>query len=432
MFKKFLEKVEEIGGKIGNMTYINVIRESFVQIMPIIILGSFATLINNVFCSPKNGLAQFAMFSWMEQFSPIFVAINYATMNMLAIYLVFLVAYVVGKLRKFDPIFCGIVGLISYIALVPNVARKLLEDGNEIFIENSLQVKYTNTQGMFLALLVGIFSAELLVKIVSTKKMQIKMPESVPRNVTAAFDVLFPSMTVVTLFGLFGFVFQKVSGMNISDGIYKMLQIPLEAIMQFPAGVVVLALLCQIFWLIGLHGAQIVGIVKDPIGLAAIAANLVAFEAGQPLPNIFTYTFWNTYVTIGGSGNTLALIIAIFLFSKKEEDKMIGRLAAIPALFNINEPLIFGLPLVLNPMFAIPFILAPVVSAIIGYVSTMISFAAPAYITVPFTIPPLINGLLSTSSFKTVITQFICIVVCVLIYIPFVQANNARKGTQEK
>lgn len=442
MFNQFLNKLEFVGGKISTFTYVSVIRVAFVKLMPIIILGSFATLLNNVFCSATNGLpALFPNLLFLVEYSPIFSAINYATMNFLSVFVVFLVAQAMGKERKIDQTFAGIVALICYISLVPTAINRVFDVATEtytlagdkvasIVIPNALAVNYTNTRGMFLAMIVGIVATEILAKLLNGGKMKIHMPESVPPNVATAFEVLFPSITVAGIFGIFGFVFQKLTELNISDSIYKVLQIPLEAIMQHPAGVVVLALLCQVFWLIGIHGAQVIGIVKDPIGLAAIAINLEAHEAGKALPNIFTYTFWNTYATIGGSGCTIGLLIAIFFFSKRADYRTIGGFSAIPALFNINEPLIFGLPLVLNPILAIPFIFAPVVSSIIGYFLTSIDFAARAFITVPFTLPPLVNGFVSTGSFKTVIVQFICIVVCVLIYAPFVIAAN-RQASDE-
>ena len=119
-------------------------------------------------------------------------------------------------------------------------------------------------------------------------------------------------------------------------------------------------------------------------------------------------------------------MIAIFFFSKRADYRTIGGFSAIPALFNINEPLIFGLPLVLNPILAIPFIFAPVISSIIGYFLTYVGFAASAFITVPFTLPPLVNAFVSTGSFKTVIVQLICIIVTVLIYAPFVITANQQ------
>lgn len=259
MFSKFISKLDYVGGKVSTFTYVSVIRVAFVKLMPIIILGSFATLLNNVFCSATNGLpALFPNLMFLTDFSPIFSAINYATMNFLSIFVVFLVAQAMGKERKIDETFAGIVGLICYISLVPTAITRVFDLAtesyklagdtvSEIVIPNALAVNYTNTRGMFLAMIVGIVATEFLAKLMNSGKMSIHMPESVPPNVATAFEVLFPSITVAGVFGIFGFVFQKVTEMNISDGIYKVLQIPLEAIMQHPAGVIVLALVVSSF-----------------------------------------------------------------------------------------------------------------------------------------------------------------------------------------
>jgi PTS system cellobiose-specific IIC component len=254
------------------------------------------------------------------------------------------------------------------------------------------------------------------------------MPPSVPAGVATSFAVLFPLIAVCVIFGIINFAFFSLSGMYISDAIYKFLQVPMQGVMQQPWGVIILVLFCQAFWIVGIHGSNVVEIVRSSVGLATIAANLAAYQGGQPMTNIFTYTFWNTYCTIGGSGCTLGLLIAVFIASKKEDIRAIGKLSIVPAFFGINEPLIFGIPIVLNPIFVIPFILAPMASAAIGYISTAIGFASPAMYTIPWTTPFLVNGFLSTGgSITTVITQVVCIAVTTLIYLPFVKMNNFKK-----
>lgn len=426
MFDKFIQKLEKFGNKVTSFQTIIVIKDSFVDIMPIIIGGSFASLVNNVICSPKNGLAQFNGFQFLEQFGSIFSAINYATMNMLAIYLVYRVGYHASKLRDLEPGKGGLIALASYIILIPTIYLGTV-GGQEVSITNVLRSNYTNSQGMFLALVVGNLSIAILGFFSKIDKLRIKMPDTVPAGVSNSFTVIIPAIITFVIFGLTNWFINILLGTNIADLIYIVLQKPMEVVMQHPLGVVVLAILCSLFWLIGIHGSQLIGVVRNSIGLAAIAANLIAFESGQPLPNIFTYTFWNTYVTIGGSGNTLGLLIAIFLVSKRSDVKSIAKLSLIPSFFGINEPLIFGLPIVLNPILAIPFILAPTAGALIGYAATYINFAGAAYITVPFTVPPFINAIITTGSIGTVITQAIVIVVSTLIYLPFVKAMNSRE-----
>ena len=381
--------LEKYGGKLQSMTYLVAIKDAFTDLMPIIIIGSFATLINNVVCSTSNGLAQFAGFEFLNQFSGIFSAINYATMNFLAIYLVYRLGHRMAEIRETgSAVLSGFVALACYMSLVPTTASASSAAGEAVSISNVVASGYTNSQGMFMALIVGIGSAELFSALIRSGKMEIKMPESVPSGVSKSFAVLFPGMLTALIFGVIGFVFQKLTGQYVPDFITATLQAPMEGIMQHPAGVIVLALICQAFWMVGIHGSQMIGVVR----------------------------------------NTIGLIVAIFLFSKREDNKAIAKLSAVPAIFGINEPMIFGMPIVLNPLLAIPFVLAPMITAAIGYVATATGFAGAAMITVPFTVPPIINAYLTTAgSIGAVITQIICIIVSILIYIPFVKLLNRQQ-----
>lgn len=317
-FDSAMGVLERYGGKLQSMTYLVAIKDAFMDLMPIII-GSFATLINNVICSTSNGLAQFAGFEFLSQFSGIFSAINYATMNFLAIYLVYRLGHRMAKIRETgSAVLSGFVALACYMSLVPTTASASSAAGEAVSISNVVASGYTNSQGMFMAL----------------------------------------------IFGVIGFVFQKLTGQYVPDFITATLQAPMEGIMQHPAGVIVLALICQAFWMVGIHGSQMIGVVR----------------------------------------NTIGLIVAIFLFSKREDNKAIAKLSAVPAIFGINEPMIFGMPIVLNPLLAIPFVLAPMITAAIGYVATATGFAGAA-----------------------MITQIICIIVSILIYIPFVKLLNRQQ-----
>ncbi len=424
MFDKFMENLERIGGRLQQVTFLTVVKDSFTDMMPIIIVGSMGSLINNVICSTSNGLARFNGFGWLAQFSPIFSAINYAAMNFLAIYLVYRIGHKVAEVRQGSTVVSGFVALASYLTLVPTAASAASASGEAVTINNVLASSYTNSQGMFMAIIVGYLSALWFLKIVESGKLDIRMPESVPSGVANSFKVLFPAMVVVFGISIFGFVFTKIAGVNVPDFITRTLQAPMNAIMQAPAGVIVLAFLCQLFWCIGIHGSNMISPVRNTIGLAAIAENLEAFNLGMKMPNVFTYTFWNTFVTIGGSGNTIGLLIAIFLFSKREDTKAIARLSLVPGIFGINEPLIFGIPIVLNPTLMIPFVLAPMVTAAIGYFATAVGLAGPAYLTVPFTVPFILNAFITTGSIGTVLVQIVCIVVSTLIYMPFVRMMN--------
>jgi PTS system cellobiose-specific IIC component len=271
---------------------------------------------------------------------------------------------------------------------------------------------------------VAIVSIELYAWLGRQKRLQITMPDSVPGNVSASFSALFPTIFTVTIIATAGFAIKALTGMYAYDIIYNVVQRPLEGIVQGLPGILLLMFIAQVFWVIGIHGNQMVKPIREPLLLAAIAVNTEAFEAGE-VPNIITMPFWDMYMSMGGSGVTIGLLIAILIVGKREDMRQITKLSLAPGIFNINEPVIFGMPIMLNPILAIPFILTPLVTGTIGYVATSLGFAAKAVVMVPWPMPPIVNAYLATAGdIGAVITQVICIVVAILIYLPFVLVTN--------
>ena len=165
--------------------------------------------------------------------------------------------------------------------------------------------------------------------------------------------------------------------------------------------------------------------IREPLLLAAIAVNTEAFEAGKEVPNIITMPFWDMYMSMGGSGVTIGLLIAILIAGKREDMRQITKLSLAPGIFNINEPVIFGMPIMLNPILAIPFILTPIITGTVGYIATSIGFAAKAVVMVPWPMPPIVNAYLATAGdIGAVVTQIICILLSIIIYLPFVIVMN--------
>ena len=224
--------------------------------------------------------------------------------------------------------------------------------------------------------------------------------------------------------------------MTLYDIIYTMLQKPLEAVMQGLPGLLILMLVAQLFWVIGIHGNQIIKPVREPLLNAAIIANTDMVNSGitdRSQLNIINMSYWDTYMSMGGSGVTIGLIVAIFLFCKREDYKSVAKLSLAPGIFNINETMTFGLPIMLNPILAIPFIITPLVTGSIAYFLTVIGFADVLVYAIPWTTPPILSAwLASGGSITCIITQLICIAVSILIYIPFVIAANKQAKSQEE
>lgn len=421
---KLINGLNKFALVINNNKYISAIKDSFYSLIPIIITGAFATLFSSMVFDDQNGLAKISALHWLVNMKPISDAINYATLSFFTIYAVFLIGIEMGKRNKISGNFPGVIALMSYIAVNPTVFN-FVQGKKTLVIENVLAKQYTDTKGLFLGMFIAIISVELYAWLLRQKRLQITMPDSVPSSVSKSFSALIPTMLTVFTLGLLSFFVKLATNMYLYDIIYNLVQKPLQNVVQGLPGLLILMLVSQIFWVIGIHGNQMIKPVREPLLLAAIATNTDAFNAGKALPNIITMPFWDMYMSIGGSGVTLGLMIAILLVSRRKDMREIVKLSFIPGLFNINEPVIFGLPIVLNPIIAIPFIITPLVTGTIGYVATSIGFAARAYVMVPWPTPPIINAWLATGGdIGAIITQIICIITAILIYLPFVKIAN--------
>ncbi len=430
------EKLLVAADKISNQKHMSAIKNAFSTLMPIIITGAFCTLISNVVCSTTTtgiSLAKLPGMAWLEVLSPIFTAANYATLNFFTIGAVILIGLELGKANGIKGYSPAIIALSSYVACCSTFVDWTLESGEIVRVTDVFPKDYSASRGLFLGMIIAIVSIELFSWIVNSKKLEIKMPDTVPSNVAASFNVLFPSIITIVAMSAINFAIDQATGMTLYQIIYTTLQKPLEAVMQGLPGLLILMLVAQIFWVIGIHGNQIIKPVREPLLNAAILANtdLVNSGAARSELNIINMSFWDVYMSIGGSGVTIGLIVAIFLFSKREDYKGIAKLSLAPGIFNINETMTFGLPIMLNPILAIPFVLTPLVTGTIAYALTYIGFADVLVYAIPWTTPPILSAwLASGGSITCIITQLICIAVSILIYVPFVIAANRQVQEQ--
>lgn len=408
--------------KIQGQRHINAIKNGFTNLMPIIIVGSLCTLLSNVVCNTTEGyvsLANLPGMAWLGSLRPIFDAANYGTMNMIAIGVCVLVSMELGMTLGQNDWAIPVTALACYISVVDT--------------SNGLSSSVTAAAGLFVALIVSLVATELYCKLVNSGKLSIHMPDSVPSNVAKSFSILLPCAVVIFAISAFGFAFTAITGMMIPDAIIKFIQTPLSGIMTHPLGILVIAFMCSLLWVFGIHGPNTLNGIYEPIFLAAYAENEAAYAAGMAAPNIVCSPFWSTFFSLTGSGITGGLLIAIFLFSKREDFKAIAKLALPCGIFNINEPLIFGIPIVMNPMLMIPFMLSPLASVGIGYILTAIGFCPRLVVNAPWTTPPFLCGFLAGGGSITAgISQIIVILVAAVIYTPFVIAlNNQEVPTEE-
>jgi PTS system cellobiose-specific IIC component len=212
--------------------------------------------------------------------------------------------------------------------------------------------------------------------------------------------------------------------MAFNDWLSKILVSPLTNAADSIGFALIIVLLQQIFWSVGLHGSNILLGIQAPLMTKLAADNLALFQAHATTGYaVFAGNFLDAYVWLGGSGATIGLLIAIAIASK--ERKQLLKIAGGPALFEINEPVIFGLPIVLNPIFIIPFILAPVVMTIVAYVATAIGLVAPCVATMPWVMPPVIGAWIATGGhISGAILAGVNLIISIVIYFPFLIAAD--------
>jgi len=432
---EFTEKALVFASKISSQKHMCAIKNAFTSLMPVIITGSFCTLITNVVCATEgNGisLGKLPGMQWLSMFTDWFNAANYATLNFFTVAAVVLIGLELGRLNNQQGFMPGIIALCSFISCLPTVVQ-ITHDDVVIDVANVIGKDYTASRGLFLGIVIALVSVEIYTKLVNSGALKITMPDSVPGNVAGSFNVLFPSMATVLICALFNVITTKAFGMSLYKMIYTLLQTPLEKVMQGLPGLLILMLVSQLFWCIGIHGNQIIKPVRDPLLNAAILANtdLVAQGITEVSKlNIINMSFWDTYMSLGGSGCTIGLVIAIFLFSRRGDYRAIAKLEVAPAIFEINEPMTFGLPIVLNPLLVVPFIITPLATGTFAWIMTKIGFAGVCVYAMPWTTPPILSAWLSTGgSIGAIITQIICIAMSIAIYMPFViLANKAAEA----
>ena len=426
---KFEDRLMDIADFVDNNVYLSSIKGAFTDYVPFIIVGSFGTLLSSLISSTTTGLAQWI--PALANLAPAFSAMSFAAISCMTIPIIFLIALHLAKAKKMQPFITAILCVISYLCMVPNVVTVTIEEATGS--ASGLGSGVLGAQGLFIGMLVAVLITNLFQKLTSIEKIKIKMPDSVPQGIAVSFNILIPVFIIIVISAVFGTVFQILTGSYINEFIYNVVQAPLSAVVQTTPGIVIMAVVCQLFWFLGIHGGLVVEPIRSPLSAAALAANIAAVEAGLEATQPLTRGLWTVFVVVGGAGLTLSLIFAILLFSKRQDHRAIAKLSLLPGICGIGEPMVFGLPLVLNPTFAIPFILNSGIAAAIALGAIQIGFINCSIVDAPFGLPLFINAALSYG-WKGAIVQLVILVVGTLTYIPFVLMSNrmAQKEAEKK
>ena len=424
-FEKFAEKtLVPVAAKLNSQRHIVAIRDAFILSFPITLAGSLIVLLNFAVLAPDGFIAKILflhkLFPNLADLQSVFSPVLNGSVNILSMFIVFLVARNMAISLKADELLSGLTGLSVFFIIYPPYTNV---EGT-----NFLTTQWVGAQGLFVALIVGLLVGELFSRLSKSKKLQINMPDSVPPAVSRSFKVLFPIIIITVLFAIVNALINAVYPEGLHGFIYAVIQTPLKSLGTNIVSLVILAIVSNLLWVFGIHGPNTIAAIREAMFAEANLENLnfVAEHGtawGAPYP--VTWAINDAFANYGGSGMTLGLLIAIFIVAKRQDYRDIGKLSLAPGLFNINEPIIFGLPVVLNPILIVPFILVPAINIIIGYVATVSGLIPPIAYSVPWTTPgPLIAFLGTGGNYIALLLGFVCLAVSTLVYLPFVIAAN--------
>lgn len=446
---KMADVLGRVGAWCGQNKYLSAIKNAFQTFMPLTIAGAIGVLWCNVLVNADSGLGMF----WepimaLDFINPAFSAIQFATISCITVGITFGIAQEIGESNGETGYFAGLLGLACWLAVTQNsfgnyalvegadkAAKVVLNDSGAMTVFAGLSGNTLGATGLFTGMIIGVVSVEIFCALRKVDKLKLKMPESVPPGVARAFEVLIPACITLIIIAVIGRLAELATGQYLNDLISTYIQGPLGSIGATVPGVIVIYLLIMLFWLVGIHGNNMLSAVKEALFTPIMLKNIETFsktnDAYSDELGIFAMAWLQMFGEFGGSGVTIGLVISILVFGKREDNRTIAGISSVPALFNINETVTFGIPMVLNPILGIPFVLAPIATIVVGYILTVIGFCPKAVINTPWTTPPILHGFLTTgASVMGAVSQAIALVVSIVIYAPFLIAYERFQNKQ--
>ena len=298
-------------------------------------------------------------------------------------------------------------------------------------VDSAIPTTWLGSNGMFEGLMFGIISSVIFLKVAENDKLKIKVSGNVPGAIVSTFNNMFAIIITLLIVTFITYGIKFASGKEIAELINTTLQAPLVNITATLPGMIVNVLLQNLVFFFGIHPAGVTNPVFDTPLTIALTQNAEAIAQGLTPTNICNLAFRDVYTTLGGSGATLGLLICMLFFSKRNEVKEIAKVAAPVSIFNINEPVLFGLPVVYNFVMLIPFVAVSVINVIIAYLATAAHLVSVLSVYVTWSTPIGFSAFLaSAGDFRNVILQLLLVVLDALIWFPFLKMYEKQLEKQ--
>ncbi|MDR2803461.1 MAG: PTS transporter subunit EIIC [Treponema sp.] len=426
--KDFLnQKVVPYLLKIINTKTVQSFKNGMLYIMPLTIIGSIFLLLANFPWKPVVNLL-----TALKLIGPLNQVVG-ATFGIMALVAVAAIAFEYCKTENVaGGLNAGIIALACF--LIVQESFVVTDSGTYIF--DVIDKSWCGGKGIIAAILIGLITGRVYVFFIK-KNIRIKLPDGVPEGIANSFNGLIPGLTMFFGAVIVYMVFNNLWHITAIEAIYVVIQMPLQGMTDSLPGAIMLALTVPFLWFFGVHGSSIAGAVMGPILQANMLENQAILDSGIPLTvanggHIVTQQFMDQFQTVTGGGMTIGIVLFISFFAKSMQNKQLGKLTLIPAFFNINEPILFGIPVVLNPIMAVPFVMMPVISSIILYFCQYTGIV-PLFgaIMVPWTTPPVISGFI-VGGVRVAILQTLILALSFFVYLPFIRKVDQMNLEVEK
>ena len=445
LMDKWQARLMPSANKVGNQKFLVALRDSFIGTMPVIMTGSFALMIN-AFLADLPG--QFG-WTWITTTFQWLIDINWLVFkgSIPIVVLLFLFTFGVNIARIYntDKVSAGLVAVASYVITIGGSISKTFElagDSQAVkkaveklpefkLTGNSLAVTLNgvipgdqiSARGYFTAILIGFVSVIIFCKVMN-RNWTIKLPDSVPPAIMKPFLSIIPAAIAMYVVGITTYIFNTVTGDLMINWIYKVLQAPLLSMSQSFWAVLLIVFLNKIFWFFGLHGGNVLAPVMASLFGVTMLANLEAFQAGQTIPYMWTDNSFGAFVWFDAIG----VAIAILWQAKNKHYREVAKLGIFPMIFNIGEPVMYGLPIVLNPIMFIPYVLTPLLMVTVSYWATAWGLVAPVTQNVTWVMPPVLYGFFATAfDWRAIVLSLINIAISTFVYLPFVKMADKQQ-----
>ncbi|MDS6633053.1 PTS transporter subunit EIIC [Klebsiella michiganensis] len=404
------QSITPLAGRLGQQKYVIAIRDGFTAALPFMIIGSFMLVFIFPPFSPDttNGFAR-GWLDFSQQYREQLMLPFNLSMGVMTFFISVGIGASLGRQFQLDPVMSGLLAFMAFLLVAAPYA------------DGKISTQYLSGQGIFTALITAIYSTRVYAWL-KQNNITIRLPKEVPTGVARSFEILIPVLVVIATLHPLNLFIEAQTGMILPQAIMHLLEPLVSASDSLPA-ILLSVLMCQIFWFAGIHGSLIVTGIMNPFWMVPTCRRTrQRWRYGAALPHVYLQGFWDHYLLIGGVGSTLPLAF-LLLRSRVTHLRTIGKMGIVPSFFNINEPILFGAPIIMNPMMFIPFVFVPMINAVLAYGATRLGWLSQVVSLTPWTTPAPIGASWAANwTLSPVVMCLICMVMSAVIYLPFLRA----------